>query len=89
MTGYQAQVALFNIKFRVMMYGADHMHVSVMFDNLAQFVFMTVAAEIIQDDALDIDVLVKSLVAKNQWCDAACHAAGIQYKHHGGVQQLG
>ena len=40
MAGYQAEVALVDIKTLVVVYGTDHFNIGVVFDDIAQFAFV-------------------------------------------------
>ena len=79
---YQSEMALDDGEGIVVMHGAEHRDVGVMFDHGAQFGFVTRAAELIQNYAGDADIAIECLVAEDQRGDAACHAAGVDDQHH-------
>jgi hypothetical protein len=76
---HQAEVALDQREFGILLHRADHRHVSVMLDHCAQLGLMTAAAESVEDHPGNADAGVEGLVAEDQRCDAARHSACVEH----------
>ena len=58
---------------------ANDRDVGIVFNDCAQFGLMPGSTELIEDDAGNVDIPVECLVAQDQGCDTARHAARIDH----------
>ena len=86
---HQAEMALNDGEAFIVLDRADHRHVGVMLDDLAQLGFVARAAKIVENDAGDVDVAIERLVTEDQRRDAARHAARVDHQHHRQIEQHG
>ena len=85
---HQAQVSLVDCEPCVVLHRPDHRHVRVVLDHRTQLGFVARAAEVIENHPGNVEVAVERLVAEQQRCDAARHAARIDDQYHRQSQRV-